>query len=1168
MSAAAAGIGSGILPGGHIKDTSPFRLLQDYASDYSFEDDDKPCLEDVSPLKASTSNAAGATSLQGDIGSDSQTDTVSRSLPSSEMGLGMFSVSIVACSQSMPLNAVEFLPESQKTARETNITSIATVTTVESCENKYGNQEFIDNAASLEALQQKDVLDGVHDSASESGKSQSQKKDVKYTTSLPKVDEFGRLVREDASDSDADELRYTRRRDKRRRSWSRSRSPHDRRSRPQRRKERRSRSRSWSPKKRSRSRSPAYRRGREAGSDKTRRDQVQLPQCFDFLRGRCHRGASCRYIHHDSDKSDVSRRYRIKQHYVDIPHVSRTYDLYDEIEKTKRSDHEQDMPGTSFGALKDGNGDGGKVSVSVQDAMQSVISDQDDKSSVVELAKSERSGELTTTVQETQHIKEEMLESASNFPDNENCLKEVETVQLVDGCPHRPSADVVAPTGGTSLHIASAVENFVIPQSQTNVSVAVHPSADHQPQHVGGSSTSCSSQVQTSTTFQNQLPVSEPQLNKISSVQSYPGTSSTIQSFSSQSLPPMEFTPPTILVVDFPKHHSQLPPPLPSHSHGTSTPLAPQLPRGHELTQSTSKVLSLSPSKENCPPYQGPLQNQNSHFVVPPNSSWSLPPPPPPPPLPPRPPFVNYSTVNAATAMQSVPSIQFHQNQLAPINDFTPQTFIRPYPPELPAHSQVGEFQHRSYPLMHEQDPRRRSSCMDVPLPVTNPMSHSFGGTTRVGEDHFSQFPVQGLNPPNSYAKGSIPSQPVPSPRDSTRRIMQSFPGDNLPSGGFFTSLSQDYPYSQQQQPLYGLQRPTTDSLSVNVGDYGNTNSNISRYTSDLPDKNQPSHPFDFGRSRVSNHCNPYASTFDQPLSSKFSNVIEKEQGMPYRDLYDASYSLSQVPVDGHGVGSFGSRLVTFSPKPSQAADLPRSGNDQYDPLFDSIEPFLNTFKKFDHGIKHEPTNDSMLRLPLDTEENKQKDGVVTVTTSLKSENDEYGETADAEVGDVENESASNPLNAIDTKAGEVEIDQVETPGKSKKSKDSRSMKHFKVALADFVKDELKPFWRQGNMSKEAFKTIVKKTVDKVSGAMKSHQIPKSQAKINRYIDSSQRKLNKLVMFVACFIVDNMVYGAFSSCIYFFHMKLELLCEELVVESLGRVDGSVYEYKRILCLIL
>ena len=94
-------------------------------------------------------------------------------------------------------------------------------------------------------------------------------------------------------------------------------------------------------------------------------------------------------MHHDSDKSDGSRCYRTKQQYVDIRHVSRTSDLYDEIAKTKRSDCEKDMPGTSFGILKDGNGE--KVSVSLEYAMQSVISDQDDKFSVVELTKYERS---------------------------------------------------------------------------------------------------------------------------------------------------------------------------------------------------------------------------------------------------------------------------------------------------------------------------------------------------------------------------------------------------------------------------------------------------------------------------------------------------------------------------------------------------------------------------------------------------------------------------------------------------------------------------------------------------------------------------------------------------------------------------------------------------------
>lgn len=192
------------------------------------------------------------------------------------------------------------------------------------------------------------------------------------------------------------------------------------------------------------------------------------------------------------------------------------------------------------------------------------------------------------------------------------------------------------------------------------------------------------------------------------------------------------------------------------------------------------------------------------------------------------------------------------------------------------------------------------------------------------------------------------------------------------------------------------------------------------------------------GQSRIlTTHYNPYASTFDHPLTTN----ISQDTGTSYN---------------------------------------------QYDPLFDSIEPSSNL----------EEGNSNM----------KQKEAAADV------ENDEFGETGDAEVGAVENDSPSSPIDLPDVATGEVEIDQVKNPGKIKKNKDSRSMKLFKVSLAEFVKEVLKPSWRQGNMSKEAFKTIVKKTVNKVSGAMKKHQIPKSQPKINQYIDSSQRKLTKLVM--------------------------------------------------------
>ncbi|KAL8244152.1 hypothetical protein R6Q59_010410 [Mikania micrantha] len=214
----------------------------------------------------------------------------------------------------------------------------------------------------------------------------------------------------------------------------------------------------------------------------------------------------------------------------------------------------------------------------------------------------------------------------------------------------------------------------------------------------------------------------------------------------------------------------------------------------------------------------------------------------------------------------------------------------------------------------------------------------------------------------------------------------------------------------------------------------------------------------DFERSRIFSHYNSYASTFDQPLSSKFSSGV-----------FNQDYGLSAH--QNHTLDEGQTHNVARNP--------PMSDGDQYDPLFDSIDPSSNPFKKSE-------------------------------AIAATEEKDEFGETADAEVGAVENDSPSpsSPIDLPDMATGEVEIDQV----KHKKNKDSRSMKPFKIALADFVKEVLKPSWRQGNMSKEAFKTIVKKTVDKVSGAMKKHQIPKSQAKINHYIDSSQRKLTKLVM--------------------------------------------------------
>jgi hypothetical protein len=77
--------------------------------------------------------------------------------------------------------------------------------------------------------------------------------------------------------------------------------------------------------------------------------------------------------------------------------------------------------------------------------------------------------------------------------------------------------------------------------------------------------------------------------------------------------------------------------------------------------------------------------------------------------------------------------------------------------------------------------------------------------------------------------------------------------------------------------------------------------------------------------------------------------------------------------------------------------------------------------------------------------------------------------------------------------------------------KEGRGLTLVRAAVTEYVKDVLKPTWREGHMSKEAFKTIAKKAVDKVLGALQPHQIPKTPEKVDNYMASSQPKIHKLV---------------------------------------------------------
>ncbi|GMI95233.1 hypothetical protein HRI_003192600 [Hibiscus trionum] len=866
-----------------------------------------------------------------------------------------------------------------------------------------------------------------------------------------KLDKFGRLIRDGARDSDSDDScdigRYRRGKP---RSRKQSHSPLDRRRRStQRRRKKRSLSRSWSPRngrsrsrsprngrsrsrsprnrrsssrspryrrsmsrsprnRRSRSRSPSFQHTDEFSGEKKRRVKGQMPSCFDFRRGKCYRGVSCRYLHHDSGKSYESRGQRSKQ-YLELPHTSRTNNAHEEIKQSSEN--------------REDSGDGG-------------VHYEDIQSNEYHMVKSDRSRDIPASLFET-HLLEKKQEGP-NPVSHENCQEagaEYQNLSTIDS----------SSVGNMDTLKSCANASQKVPTSFSGSLNPVCQNANSQPQQSDNSSMSDSLPCKTSTSSLNRLPESNVHPHAME-LHNHPGHISS----------------PSVLC-----------------SHGKDNP--------HTKEKQTSSSM-FQPSGESFPSYM--LPNQEAYFALQPNSSMtSLPPPPPP--LPPPPPSLD-STVTPSV------SSHFQQSYFPPRNVFGSQIIPRPYLTELPACSQSDGVQQRAYPPTQDVN----QPILQASLPVCN-----LPGPPSISrDDGLTQPPMHNVIASNSFSQGNIHPHTLPCSQQLLGNKMQPFSSESLPPSGVSYSSPYIHPFAQQQPPHSSL-HPTIDGF-YNLG--GRMNSSL-KVPPNIGDTS--SYRVDIGGSS-SSIPNTNASTFVQPMNTKHnSDILRQEKDIAYNKT---PFSLAHDPVHGRGIGS---QQATFSPNSSRAfgQNFLRTGGDQYDPLFDSIEPSSSLSRKNSCIQKLEVTGDSDILLgisgsnkPLNVGENNQRKDAAAAASVASAGNEEFGETADGEVGAVESGSPSNPAE-INMATSEIEIDQIKSPGKSKKSKDSRSMKHFKVALARFVKELLKPSWRQGNMSNEVFKTIVKKTVDKVSGAMKSHHIPKSRAKIDRYIESSQQKLTKLV---------------------------------------------------------
>lgn len=1049
----------------HIEDGSSFKLIQGYASEESSEEDERKHPADVTLARVTSTNEVGISGSHQVLAKES-----------------------VYCKNSFQQSSSSgSMHNSSPDPRSAIIQGFS------GQDEKY-------------APERTGIVNPPQKNDNNAGDSLGQKpesaKVVKKDDFPLEVDEFGRLVRKAESDTDSDGKQYGKVRGKRRRQ-KRSRSPQENRRRQRSCSPRRGNKRRRSRRSRSRSKSPS-----------TRQEKAQPRECFNYIRGRCFRGGSCRFSHSGSVR-DRSRQ----QEFGDRPQETADHNASNDGSYSESSNQIK-LPVRKLDADKwiSAPGEEAKDAESCQERSLAGIK------SVRDEAMGDGLRQTLVTVDEPRSAC--VPEQSSHEPCVLQELQERNAYSIEEAKKIQPAVQSSQPQQYDCLPIQSSPAGN---NRSLHDETPEPDSSDVRASHHSQAGSACGKTIESQT------------------AQSCPNQSSMDQLHPIQPQPPQDLTPSRFLAssvplpsqqslsahVELPKLHHLNDPSAPFSTHHSEN-LMPPATSSDSHYVSNDKFTSLRP----------PMPSDYHSHRGPVNSAWSnvtpLPPPPPPPShvhgLPPRPslPAGGYSS-------------QMQPHIFPPANEFSTTSTVKSNSPGEVIHPQ-GTDHHQSF----------HSAGSSHYLP---PVDDAWGRPSTVG--------LQQNQPPNREEQFSHSGAPEVSldAQGDPRIGLQSFPPEDRGTfSGLGLTSSTSFPpvniiqpqprifFGDHGPPVFSREEflnPVRSSLYSHYPAEHNENHpsnadfhpkldpSFQRFPSVFHEKILPPHLHDPLMPKISRstHYNPFASTFDQPHTSLKigSSVSMQERDAAYKTRYDLSFS------SGHFLaGELGSRMTatlgdssihTYKQETSvellssvqkQSVKDPAAG-DPYDPLSDSIEPSSTMFRVSNHAHEQNSVIDNLSSLPRVAnmeEDGRQNAGLAPMH---KLDVDELGEVAtEAEGGAVENGSpqpgydrdwsSGFPTGAQNAAAGEIEIDQIQSPGTSKKSKDSRSMKLFKVTLADFVKEVLKPSWRQGNMSKEAFKTIVKKTVDKVSGAMAGHQIPKSQAKINHYIESSRKKLTKLVM--------------------------------------------------------
>ncbi|KAL5992978.1 hypothetical protein ACLOJK_013898 [Asimina triloba] len=280
----------------------------------------------------------------------------------------------------------------------------------------------------------------------------------------------------------------------------------------------------------------------------------------------------------------------------------------------------------------------------------------------------------------------------------------------------------------------------------------------------------------------------------------------------------------------------------------------------------------------------------------------------------------------------------------------------------------------------------------------------------------------------------------------------------------------------------------------------------------------------------------PQVTNVSASLAHIFGNGLQLPQLYASLNLLSATGAVPSLPYSQTNSSSPLASIV--APNKPNEASWPKM---QYDPIHDSVESakpvlsdqppgfFLNSNEQKKVAAGNSPA--SLRSLPLPATGECQKFGG-SLEETLHHENQEIQGTTNervneeaeqGQIGDCEKEQQqTGQSEEQQQQTGQSEKDRhtnhakdMEADGElneeGKRSKDDKALRLLKFAVVESVKELLKPSWKEGHLTREAHKTIVKKVVDKVIGSISSPHIPQTQEKVDLYLESNKSKLTKLV---------------------------------------------------------